>query len=127
MRRATAISCVDFRYSDSEIGDDDDQIIGPDDNQQRLVDPLISSCYSALARSSKIASYYLSALVSMVRCCDLKKADWDEANSAWISTPYVFRHLMSDSSLRLLRDVPDFTSFYSLHLIICTVANKKAE
>lgn len=107
-RKTSVTPTFDFAYSPFEIGDGDDKEIEQYAGQQRLVDCLISSCYSALARSSKISSYYLSAMVSMVRSCKLEMADWDVKERSWVNTPYVFRQLMSDGSLKLLKDVPGF-------------------
>ncbi|WP_157083113.1 hypothetical protein [Novosphingobium lentum] len=113
-KKVNAVATFDFSYSSFEVGDSEDEGIPQYSGQQRLVDSLISSCYSSLARSSKISSYYLSALVSMIRCCDLKKSDWNAKDKSWILTPYAFRHLMSEGSLRLLKDVPGF------HLVLLT-------
>lgn len=107
-RKVTAIQSTDLRYSEYEISEKDEKINSSYKNQQRLVDPIISACFSASARSSKIATYYISALVTMIRCCDLTGSNWDSSTGKWIKTPYVFRHIMSDNSLRVLRDIPGF-------------------
>lgn len=107
-RRVTAIPSTDFKYSPFEISDKNDEITPDYLNQQPLVDCVISACYTAFARSSRISSYYISALATMVRCCDVSQADWDSKEESWQNTPYIFRHLMSDNSLRVLKDVPGY-------------------
>ncbi|WP_158298969.1 hypothetical protein [Sphingomonas psychrotolerans] len=98
----------DFKYTPFEISSYDDDIQQTCQGEIRIFDQIVSACYSALARSSKVSSYYISAFSSIIRSLDLRDADWNGDSKSWVDTPYAFRELMSEGSTKLLREVPGF-------------------
>jgi hypothetical protein len=113
-RKISISEINDFKYSKYEISNSSELIEPSYKGENRLFDPLVHACYSALARSSKISSYYISAFASIIRSMDLSNVDWNDNEKQWVDSPYPFRELMSDGSIKLLKEVPGF------HLVLLT-------
>lgn len=102
----------DFRYSEFELSRPSDSLVKPSyDGELRLFDKLISACHATLTQSSSVASYYVSALVAMIRSTDLTKSDY-RSNEGWLDTPYVFEEFMGDGMNRVLKGLPGLNLIY---------------
>lgn len=108
----------DLRYSEFELSEEGgiNKSSKTFPSEIRLFDKLLESCHAALAQSNSLGSYYLAALVSMLRSTDLSRLDFDKEKSEWVHAPYVFRELMNDSLVRTIRPMPGihtlFLAFY---------------
>ena len=88
------------------------------DEEQPIVDQTILACHTALTQSAKVGSYFIPALVAMIRSDSLHGIGFELERREWTNTPYLFKQLIDGGATKALKDLP------GLHLLLLACYDK---
>jgi hypothetical protein len=121
--KLSAVEYLDFRYSEFELSEppadtEDDSWTATYAAEQRIVDPTVLACHTALTQSTSVGSYFLPVFVSMIRSSDLSNVTYNVSGGGWENAPYLFRQLVDGGATKALKDLP------GLHLLLLACFDK---
>ena len=118
-----ALEYLDFRYSEFELSEPpvdnkNDRQTGTYNAEQRIVDPTVLACHTALTQSASVGSYFVPVFVSMLRSSQLNSINYDVKEGSWLNAPYLFKLLIDGGATKALKELP------GLHLLLLACFDK---